>query len=45
MHHCNDTTACTLSQDCWIVYRFLNSAAIEIMAIVPWEDFLPDADR
>ena len=34
-----------VSQDCWVVYRFLNSATIEIMAIVPWEEFLPDADR
>lgn len=24
---------------CWMTYRFLNDATVEILAILPWEDF------
>lgn len=31
--------------DYWITYRFLNSTTIEVLRILPWRDFLPNADR
>ena len=33
------------TSDYWITYHFLNSATIEILRVLPWEEFLPDAGR
>ncbi len=30
--------------DYWITYRFLNSTIVEVLRILPWEQFLTDAD-
>ncbi len=30
------------ASECWMTYRFLNAATIEVLAILPWEDFLPE---
>ena len=34
-----------VSRDYWITYRFLNSTVVEVLRILPWEEFLPDAGR
>lgn len=34
-----------VTSDYWITYRFLNSVIVEVLRILPWEEFLADADR
>ena len=33
------------TSDYWITCRFLNNTIVEVLRILLWEDFLPDAGR